>query len=161
MKVQGIFSVFGHVARGLTSELTRLQTVAENISNANQVAGDGEPIYHRKRVDPQSFKEEFQSRLRGKSLAMRRSNEVHFRGTTGERRFQGGKWPVAKIIESPNERLVFDPTHPKANTKGYVRVPDVNVVEEMMEMITATRSYEANTSVLTAAKQMAKRTLDL
>ena len=161
MKIQGIFSVFGHVARGLTSELTRLQTVSENISNANQVAGDGEPIYHRKQVDPQSFKEQFQSRLKGKSLALRRNHIVHMRGTTEQRRFNSGNWPVAKIIESTNERLVFDPTHPKANTQGYVRMPDVNVVEEMMQMITATRSYEANASVLAAAKQMAKRTLDL
>lgn len=161
MKVQGIFSIFGHVARGLTSELTRLQTVAENISNANQVAGDGEPIYHRKQVNPKSFKEQFQSRLKSKSLALRRNNNVHMRGIAEQRRFNSEKWPVAEIVESPNERLVFDPTHPKANTQGYVRVPDVNVVEEMMEMITATRSYEANTSVLSAAKQMAKRTLDL
>lgn len=161
MKLEGLFSVFGHVSRGLTTELTRLQTVSENISNANQVAGDGEPIYHRKTVDPQSFKEAFRSRLRGKRLELTRSAGAHSRGIASNRQFGGEKWPVAKIIESPNERTVFDPTHPKADSRGYIRTPDVNVVNEMMEMITSTRSYEANVSVLAAAKLMAKRTLEL
>ena len=161
MKLEGIFSVFGHVSRGLTSELKRLESVSENIANANQVAGEGEPIYHRKTVDPESFKDQFQSRLRSKRLDLHRTHQVHLRGIRGSTRFQGEAWPTAKIVESTNERLVFDPNHPKANPQGYVRMPDVNVVDEMMEMITSTRSYEANTSVMAAAKSMARRTLDI
>ena len=161
MKIEGIFSVFGHVARGLTGELKRLESVAQNISNANQVAGEGEPIYHRKTVDPESFKEQYRSRLRGNALQLSRSNSVHLKGISSSRRFQGEEWPQAKIIEGTGERLIFDPQHPKANREGYVRMPDVNVVNEMMDMITSTRSYEANVSVMSAAKQIAKKTLDI
>lgn len=161
MKIEGIFSVFGHVARGLTGELTRLESVSQNISNANQVAGDGEPIYHRKTVDPDSFKEQFRSRLRGKALNLSRTNSLHLKGISQRSKFRGEEWPEAKIIEGNSERLIFDPKHPKANSQGYVRMPDVNVVNEMMDMITATRSYEANVSVMSAAKQLAKRTLDI
>ena len=161
MKLEGLFSVFGHVARGLTGELTRLESVSQNISNANQVAGEGEPIYRRKTVDPESFKEQYRSRLRGKSLDLSRNHMAHLKGIGQGSKFKGEEWPEAKIIESNGERLIFDPSHPKANPEGYVRMPDVNVVNEMMDMITSTRSYEANTSVMSAAKQIAKRTLEI
>jgi len=161
MKVQGIFTVFSHVARGLTSELARLETVSENISNANQVAADGEPLYHRKSVDPRPRKEPFRSLLREKTMSLRRTNRSHLPGLGERTRWHGEPWPEVKTIEHPNERLIYDPTHPKANAQGYVRTPDINVVQEMMDMITSTRSYEANTTVLNAAKQVAKKTLEL
>jgi len=161
MKVQGIFNVFGHVARGLTSEITRLESVSENIANANQVAGEGEPLYHRKTVAPVPFRERFESMLKGKRLTLRRTEQAHIRSTRERQRFQGAPWPVAKTIESPNEKVVYDPTHPKANSQGYVRMPDINVVEEMVDMITSTRTYEANSSVLNAAKLLARKTLEL
>ncbi len=161
MKIEGVFSIFGHVARGLTSELARLETVSENISNANQVAGRGERLYHRKTVDPTAGKDPFSSHLRKKKLSLVRRAGAHIAGTSEKSRFQGKVWPEAKIIEHPNERTVYDPSHPKADQYGFVRMPDINIVNEMMEMITATRSYEANTSVLTAAKQLAKKTMDI
>ncbi|UCH10972.1 MAG: flagellar basal body rod protein FlgC [Fidelibacterota bacterium] len=161
MKVQGLFTVFGHVARGLTSELTRLETVSENISNANQIASEGEPLYHRKSVDQRAHRQPFRSFLRDKTLSLRRSDRGHLPGIGERTRWHGEPWPKTKTIEHPNERLIYDPTHPKANAQGYVRTPDINVVQEMMEMITSTRSYEANTTVLNAAKQVAKRTLEL
>jgi flagellar basal-body rod protein FlgC len=161
MRIPGIFSIFGNAARGLTTELARLETVSENISNANMVAGLGEPIYHRKTVDPQAGKEPFQSLLRSKRLALHRSDNSHLKGVSERHRWYSKPWPEAKIIEHPNERVVYDPTHPKADARGFVRMPDVNVVDEMMQMITATRSYEANTSVLTAAKTLARKTLDI
>ncbi|MEE9162276.1 MAG: flagellar basal body rod protein FlgC [Candidatus Neomarinimicrobiota bacterium] len=161
MKIQGIFSVFNHVARGLTDELTRLETVSENISNANQVAADGEPLYHRKTVDPRRSQRSFRSFFRDTALKLRRTSRAHLVGTTEQTRWYGERWPESKTIEYPDERLIYDPTHPKANAQGYVRTPDINVVGEMMDMITATRSYEANATVLNAAKQVARRTLEL
>ena len=161
MRVPGIFSIFENVARGLTTELTRLETVSENISNANMVAGPGEPIYHRKTVDPQAGKEPFQSLLRSKRLTLHRSDRGHLEGVNERRKWYSKPWPEAKTIEHPNERVVYDPTHPKADARGFIRMPDVNVVDEMMQMITATRSYEANTAVLTAAKSLARKTLDI
>ena len=161
MKVQGLFTIFNHVARGMTDELTRLETVSENISNANQIAGDGEPLYHRKSVDPRSRKQTFRSFIRDSALKLRRTNRAHLTGIGDQTRWYGERWPESRTIEHPNERVVYDPTHPKANAQGYIRTPDINVVQEMMDMITATRSYEANSTVLGAAKQIAKRTLEL
>ncbi len=161
MKIQGIFTVFSHVARGMTDELTRLETVSENISNANQVAADGEPLYQRKTVDPRLRKEPFRSFLRDKSLRLKRTDRSHLRGVRERNRWYGEPWPETKTIVHPNERMIYDPTHPKANVQGYIRTPDINVVQEMMDLITATRSYEANTTVLNAAKRVAKQTLEL
>ncbi|MCH7497763.1 MAG: flagellar basal body rod protein FlgC [Candidatus Marinimicrobia bacterium] len=161
MKIQGLFTIFNHVARGMTDELTRLETVSENISNANQIAAEGEPLYHRKSVDPRSRKQSFGSFFRDSALKLRRTSGGHISGISDRVSWYGERWPESRTIEHPNERVVYDPTHPKANAQGYVRTPDINIVQEMMDMITATRSYEANSTVLGAAKQIAKRTLEL
>lgn len=161
MKIQGLFTVFGHVAKGMTDELTRLETVSENISNANQVAAEGEPLYHRKTVDPRPQEDSFRSLLRDRTLSLARTDRSHLPGISERTRWYGEPWPETETIIHPNEQMVYDPTHPKANAQGYVRTPDINVVQEMTDMITATRSYEANTAVLDAAKQIAQRTLEL
>jgi flagellar basal-body rod protein FlgC len=58
-------------------------------------------------------------------------------------------------------RLVYDPSHPDADENGYVRYPNVNVVTEMVEMITAQRAFEANVSVIESAKNVARDSLDI
>lgn len=69
---------------------------------------------------------------------------------------------VTRIIEDQNPpRLQFDPGHPDANPQGYVAMPNVNVVEEMADMIGATRAYEANVTAVQAAKSMAMKTLEI
>jgi len=69
--------------------------------------------------------------------------------------------PLTEIEEIEAERLEYDPTHPHADENGYVRYPDVNVVEEMTRMISANRIYEANLTALEAAKETIKRTLEM
>lgn len=69
---------------------------------------------------------------------------------------------ISEIIEDKNEpRLLYDPSHPDANAEGYVAYPNVSVVEEMVNMITATKSYEANATSIQAAKDMAKKALNI
>ena len=69
---------------------------------------------------------------------------------------------VMQIIEDQNQpRMQFDPSHPDANPQGYVAMPNVNVVEEMADMINATRTYEANVTAVQAAKNMALKTLEI
>ena len=160
MKIQGLFSVFSQVARGLTREVNRLETVSENIANAGQVAGIGEALYHRKSVDLRPERQPFQSLLEAKTLGLRRTKRNHLLGF-GARTGVEESWPEAKTRIHPDERLVYDPTHPKADAQGYIRTPDINVVQEMVNLISSTRSYEANATVLTAAKQIAKRTLEI
>jgi flagellar basal-body rod protein FlgC len=69
---------------------------------------------------------------------------------------------VVQIVEDPNPpRMQYDPSHPDANPEGYVAMPNVNVVEEMADMIAATRAYEANVTAAQAAKSMALKTLEI
>ncbi len=65
------------------------------------------------------------------------------------------------MIEHKGEKLVFNPNHPQADDKGYVKMPDINMVEEMVDLISVSRSYEANVTVIDAAKQMAKKTFEI
>ena len=163
MKIEkGLTSMFNNVSRGFTSEVARLETVSENIANANQVAGEGEALYKRKSVDNSKAKGPFGSLLKDMKTSLRTSDRGHVMGVRKKSKlWQGEAWPAAKILEHEGERITYDPTHPKADKHGYVRSPDVNVVQEMVDMIAATRSYEANATVLTSAKQIAKRTLEI
>ena len=69
---------------------------------------------------------------------------------------------VQQIIEDQNPpRMQYDPNHPDADAQGYVALPNVNVVEEMADMISATRAYEANVTAVQAAKSMAMKTLEI
>ncbi len=72
-----------------------------------------------------------------------------------------GRVDVVGIVESDRFRLVYDPGHPDADTDGYVRYPDINLVEEWTKMITASRVYEANIAAFNLQKQNFMRTLDL
>ena len=69
---------------------------------------------------------------------------------------------VAGIVEDPTpRRRVYDPGHPDADAQGYVRMPNVNPVTEMVDLISASRAYEANVTAMQTAKQMFTKTLDL
>ena len=72
------------------------------------------------------------------------------------------KVEIAQIREDQSApRVQYDPTHPDADAKGYVALPNVNVIEEMVDMVSASRAYEANVTAAQAAKGMAMKTLDL
>ena len=74
----------------------------------------------------------------------------------------GGGVKVAGIVSDPSPaRLVYDPAHPDADQNGYVHMPNVNILAEMVDMISATRAYEANVTALNAAKSMASRALEI
>jgi flagellar basal-body rod protein FlgC len=123
-------------ASGLTAERLRMDVIAENLANANTTRGaDGQP-YRRKEVVLQQG---------GRSFA-----EVL------------GGVEVAGIAADPAPaRRVYDPGHPDADAEGYVAMPNVNSVTEMVDLITATRGYEANVQAMNAAKQMFVKTLEI
>ncbi|MCF7800582.1 MAG: flagellar basal body rod protein FlgC [Candidatus Marinimicrobia bacterium] len=149
---------------GLSSQLKRLETIAENISNAQSGPDANGRVYHKKRVVETEFKQSqpgsFQHEM---SLHLKKADPNHFSspGSTTALSPGGDRSGKVKVLEVGGEVLVNDPTHPQADEKGYVRKPDINVVEEMTGMISASRAYEANISVLQAAKKLAKLTLDI
>ncbi|MDX9703441.1 MAG: flagellar basal body rod protein FlgC [Candidatus Auribacterota bacterium] len=127
-------------ASGLSAERVRMNIISNNLANANTTQGpDGKP-YTRKLV---IFRELLSDTIN--------ENELRSQGVE-----------VADIVNSKNPfRRVFDPTHPDADEKGIVSYPNVNPIEEMVDMITATRSYEANIAAFNAAKLMANKALEL
>lgn len=142
----GLFDAIDIAASGLTAERVRMDTTAENLANAQTTRGaDGRP-YRRKSVVLEQAGGSFGATLAG---AM------------------GGGGPaagvrVAQISEDETpSRLVYDPGHPDADARGYVTMPNVEPVAEMVDLITASRGYEANVTVMQTAKQMFAKTLDM
>ncbi len=137
-------------ASGLTAERLRMDTIANNLANANTTRSqDGGP--YRRQVP-------VFAPLLDKSMHGNMQSPLG----TGQKGSLGQGVQVVGVMSDPSPpRLVFDPDHPDANEDGYVEMPNVHVVREMVDLITATRSYEANIAALNAAKSMAQKALEI
>lgn len=145
----GIFSMMNTSASGLTAERLRMDVISENIANANTTVTKSGGPYRKKNVVFQELKEsKFQI-------------PMNMTGEANEEIGNGVK--VLKIVEDNKTpfKTVYDPSHPNADKDGYVSMPNVNVVKEMTDMITASRAYEANVTVLNNAKGMANAALNI
>lgn len=131
-----LFNVFDIAGSAMTAQSMRLNVVASNMANADSVSGsDGQP-YRAKQVV-------FQAR------PVNASSPGGVNGVV-----------VSRVVDDPSPmKLVYDPGNPHANAEGYVTMPNVNVVEEMTNMISASRSYQANVEMMNTAKTMIQRTL--
>ena len=145
-------SLFGGLeisASALTAQRLRMDVTAENLANAQTTKGaDGQP-YRRKEVVLQQIPQGgFGAQL---TAAM---------GVGGSARAGGVE--VAGIVQDQTAgKMIYDPGNPDANAQGYVSMPNVNPVTEMVDLITASRSYEANVTAMQTSKQMFTKTLDL
>lgn len=140
------WDVFDISASGLAAERLRMDVIAENLANANTTRTAAGGPYRRKVVvfAPQEPDSGFSSLLR---------NELNSK-SKGVR--------VQGIMEDQSPlRQVYDPGHPDANAEGMVTLPNVNVVLEMVDLIAATRAYEANLAALNASRTMANQALEL
>lgn len=142
------FSSMRVSASGLDAQTKRMNTISSNIANAEttRTNGPGSGPYRKK--DPliaaETDRESF-----GEILA----NEM-------DENVQGVR--VQEIVEDQRPpRMVYNPSHPDADVDGYVAMPNVNTVEEMANMISAQRSYEANVTAMNAAKSMAAKALEI
>ena len=136
-------------ASGMTAERLRMDVISNNIANANTTRTAKGSAYHRRYVifEPRSKNGQAFENYLDSSL----------------NKFTAGSGVRAVAIRENTEQgpLVYDPGHPDANQDGYVERPNVNIVAEMVDMITASRAYEANVTSLQSAKAMINRTLDL
>ena len=128
-------SIFNIASSAMTAQSQRMNVTASNLANADSVAGaDGQPY---------------------------RARQVVFEPANAGGQEIGGV-RVARVIQDQSQpRLVHDPKNPNANAEGYVAMSNVNVVEEMVNMISASRSYQANVEVLNTAKTLMLKTLML
>jgi flagellar basal-body rod protein FlgC len=144
----GLFDALNIAGSGLTAQRLRMDVTAENLANAQSTRGaDGQP-YRRKEVVLQEAQASgFGGQLRA---AMASSTPA------------GAGVQVAGITEDQTPgRRAYDPGHPDADADGYVTLPNVNPVTEMVDLIDASRAYEANVTAMQSAKQMFTKTLDL
>lgn len=130
-----LFNIFNVAGSAMNAQSQRLNTVASNLANADSAtSADGTP-YKAKQV-------------------VFAATPVGENGATGVN--------VAAVVEDPSPmKLVFDPKNPLADEKGYVTMPNVNVVEEMVNMISASRSYQSNVDMMNTTKTLLLKTLSL
>jgi flagellar basal-body rod protein FlgC len=131
-----LFKVFNVSGSAVSAQSQRLNVVSSNLANAESVAGpDGKPYKARQVL--------FQTQMMDAEQS-----------SAGVR--------VASIVEDSTEpRKLHEPSHPLADENGYVTMTNVNVVEEMVNMISASRSYQSNVDVMNTAKNMLQKTLQL
>lgn len=130
-----LFNVFNISGSAMSAQAQRLNTVASNLANADSAtSANGTPY---------------------------KAKQVVFSATpTQSPDAQGVK--VTKVIEDKSPpRIMYDPKHPMANEKGYVTMPNVNVTEEMVNMISASRAYQTNVDTMNAAKTLLMKTLTI
>lgn len=141
------FESFGISASGMTANRLWLDLISNNIANINTAGVPGDPsrpVYQR---NVPVFSE----------LLTLQSGSV-----AGQESYKQSGVHVPKIIQDPAApRMVHDPSHPYANQEGYVAYPTVNIANEMVNMISAARAYDANVTVFNAGKSMAVRALDI
>lgn len=130
-----LFNIFNVAGSAMNAQSQRLNVVASNLANADSaVSANGEP-YKAKQVV---------------FAATPMGND----GATGVN--------VAAVIEDPSPmRQLYDPKNPLADDKGYVSMPNVNVVEEMVNMISASRSYQSNADMMNTTKTLLLKTLNI
>ncbi|MDX8390334.1 MAG: flagellar basal body rod protein FlgC [Mariprofundaceae bacterium] len=142
-----LFSSLHISASGMAAQRARMDIVAQNIANAESTRTESGEPYRRRQPIFQAVQNES------------KFTEI-FTSSINQQNLQAVK--VAKVVEDPSPfREVYNPSHPDASEKGMVKMPNVNAIEEMVDMQSASRSFEANVSVMEASKRMFMKSLEL
>lgn len=161
-----IFDSLDISGSGLSAQRRKLTSIASNLANVDTTRTDAGGPYKRRRVvmleAPKMSK--FSTMLNSEKSRLRRTEREHM--LEGEPRpgefFVGSGVLTQEVREEPlKPRMVYDPNHPDAREDGMVLYPDINPITEMVDMIAASRAYEANITVMNAAKDMVNRSLDI
>ncbi len=150
-----LFTAFRVSYDGLSSQRVRLNTVASNLANVNTTrTAEGGPFRKKSPVfEAQPLEEIFNSENEDSmEIKMEEEDNFHDKVSTVK---------IDSIESSDRVRLVYEPSHPDANAEGYVSYPDIDPVMEMVDLISTSRSYEANVSVIDAIKKMATQAISI
>ncbi len=158
------FDVFDVSASGMQAQRIKLDTISSNIANINTTRKpDGSPgVYAKKDV---TFQAIYTNQLQQKPSFPNGQHQAMFSPSENTMVLRGGVnfdektlsqgVQVTSIEESKEPfKLVYDPSHPDANADGYVKLPNVNIVEEMVNMVSASKAYEANATAAETSKAM-------
>ena len=162
----GVFDAFDISGTGLSAQRRKLNAIASNIANADTTRTEEGGPFKRKRVVmvESPYTQRFRDVLNSTKQHISSTHRDHLPAGPGPaiQELLGAGVESVEIREEPSEpRLVYDPAHPDAREDGYVVYPDINVVTEMVDMITASRAYEANVTAMNAAKDMIQRALEI
>ena len=160
-----IFRSMDIAASGLTVQRMKMDTVSSNIANISvtRVPGGG-PYLRRQVVMSPDPGQTFARTLKRAALKMQNTEPGHIPQTrTSGSRTESVPLVKGSEIEIPNRKknVVYDPAHPDADKDGYVTYPDINIVEEMVDLMVASRVFDANVTVVNAAKSMITRSLEI
>lgn len=162
----GILNAMEISSQGLSVQRSRMNVTAQNIANAETTKTEKGGPYRRQRVVITEDRQRgsFQLQMRNATSRLTRTNGNHISSkSSGPNNRSDVSSVQTKVTEDPQSsfRLVYDPSHPHADNEGYVRMPGVEIVTEMVDMMAASRAYEANTVAISSAKEMARNALDI
>ena len=166
------FNIFDIAGSGMMAQRVKMDTIASNIANVNTTrrADGSKGVYIKKDV---SFRTVYEDALnRGYSNFASNSPDARFDPGTGNllintsialnNGIKTGGVEVNEIYESENGvKTVYDPSHPDADEDGYVDLPNINIVEEMVDMISASKAYQANATVAENVKTMMQSAMNI
>lgn len=156
-------------ASGLTAQRLRLDIISSNLANMNSTRqADGSVGAYRRRnvvfaaLDP-GGQSQPGTKSNGATSQSTQNGETTLKAGVSYNKNEGLGVQVLQISEDTNTPLkrVYDPSHPDADPNGYVELPNINPVTEMVDMISATRAYEANVTAIQSSKSMGKAALDI
>lgn len=135
-----LFNAFKAAGSAMQAQTQRLNTVASNMANVETAASNPEDVYKARKV---VFQAELDKAAPGKAALAKGVN-------------------VKEVVtDNAQPRKVYDPKHPLADEQGYIYMPDINAVEEMVDMMAASRNYQTNAEVMNTAKSLMIKTLNM
>ncbi len=161
-----LFAPMAISASGLSAQRKRMEAIAKNIANAEASRSDNGDVYRRRTVVMSSENSDATrpATVPSRRVTLARTSPAHI-GGGGADRLSGSTVPTVEAREVVEQdagyRLVHEPHHPDADENGYVRLPDINTVGEMVDMMAATRAYEANLAAMKAYQSMVARSLEI
>jgi flagellar basal-body rod protein FlgC len=165
MKLDRVFAGLNISSMGLTAQRQRMNVIADNLANAETTKTDTGGPYRRKIIEIKVRGSQFLTSLvRSTASQLATTNSAHFAsgaGATSSGQTPPASMEASEVRDQTSPRMVYDPGNPEANEEGYVALPNVNVVTEMVNMISASRAFEANVVAVNAAKNMAKDSLEI
>jgi flagellar basal-body rod protein FlgC len=165
MKIGDNFLGFGISSKGLSIQRKKMNLIAENLANGNTVrTEDGKPVNRKILTVKQKetpFNESFNDLKSTIKLSTTNSNHITAPNNFEFKDQQTNGLEFNVKDDTKQGDIVYMPEHPDANEDGYVQLSNINTINEMIDMIAATRSYEANLTAFNSSKQMAKDSLEI
>ena len=162
----GILNAIKVSAAGLSVQRAKMNAVAENIANAETTKTKEGGPYRRQSVVVSESREKisFSTLMQKAGRKLLRTNSMHMTGAdkaaSGSTEISKASWKAERASKDAY-KLIYEPNHPHSDENGYIKMPDVEIITEMVDMMAASRAYEANTVAISAAKNMANEALEI